>query len=389
LLIPPCPPATRSRGGLRDRAEVIHLLLGGLMKTIFPAHHRVSWRGLSMLCLGLLLPLAAQAQYRILFVGNSFTFAASAITNQATRNAGGVPEVFNRLATASGHTNISVVMEAVGGMDYRFHDTNATAQATISSQAWDYLILQNFSTDPTHYVDGLHSISNHMYFGEDLYRRAMTNNPQTKVILFETWSRAAASSYISGVSGPTNFASTAQFQTELHTNYLNLARLLNAKYATNRFVRVAPVGDAWQNAGGLRAATDPQYVNLFATDFWHGNDNGYYVTAAVFYSMIYGHSAHGLSSNSLISELQLNLTVSPTFLEDVAWSTVSNSLVTAMQPLLVATNQVTVQWSGEGQLQWASSPLGPWNSITPAPPPPYTEPLATNGSRYYRLLTRP
>ena len=196
-----------------------------------------------------------RAENKILFIGNSFTLGSSDASEKAAA-AGGVPAIFDRLARAGGHTNLTTVMRAVGGQDFQFHDGDATTKTTINSQPWTHVILQNYSTEPTHIVDGSHSVADHYAYGANLYRRVMTNNPSTSVILYETWSRAAAHSLITGTSTSTSFASTAQFQTELRTNYAGLANSLNTAYPTNPPVAVAPVGDAWEYAGGLLAALE-------------------------------------------------------------------------------------------------------------------------------------
>lgn len=264
-----------------------------------------------------LTSLLCQAENKVLFVGNSFT--------QGSPVPGGVPELFDRLARAGGQADPTTVMQAVGGVDYEYHSQNAATLAAIQSQPWTHVILQNYSTEPTHLVDGSHSIADHLAYGTTLYQQVMMNNPQTRVILFETWSRAAAHSLITGGSGPSSYASTDEFQSEVRSNYHRLADLLNAANPGRPAVKVAPVGDAWQNAGGLRAASDPSFVSLHGSDNYHGNASGYYLAAAVFYSQIYGVSPHGLSAHPLIADLNLTFTVSPTVLEDVAWATVNGA----------------------------------------------------------------
>lgn len=270
------------------------------------------------------LASVVSAQPKILFIGNSFTYGASDATNK-TMGLGGVPALFGLLAQASGHAKPITAMTAPGGTDFRFHNSDPAALAAISSQPWDYVVLQNYSTEPTHLAADAHSVKNHYTYGAALYRRVMSNDPSTHVILYETWSRAAMHPFITGISGPDSFASTTEFQSELRANYKGLANALNAAYPTNPPVTVAPVGDAWENAGGLRAASDPRYVRLHASDNYHGNDNGYYLSAAVFYATIYHSNPHGLSTNPLIGNLHLNLTVPATVLEEVAWATVNRS----------------------------------------------------------------
>src|SRR5688572_25664598 len=138
----------------------------------------------------------------VLFIGNSFTIGETQ----------SVPTIFDRLAQAGGHGDPTTVMRAVGGTDFQYHATTAASLDVINSQPWDFVILQNYSTEPTHFADGTHSIADHYTYGSALYQQILANNPNTKVILFETWSRAAAHSYITGVSGPQSFASTAEMQ---------------------------------------------------------------------------------------------------------------------------------------------------------------------------------
>lgn len=263
--------------------------------------------------MAILLSASVMAEDKVLFIGNSFTIGGTA----------SVPTIFDCLAQAGGRGDPSTIMRAVNGSDFQFHSEDSTTQAVIDSQEWKYVVLQNFSTEPTHLVDGSHSIADHLRYGTTLYEEVLTRSPHAQVILFETWSRAAAYPLISGTSGPSSFASTGEMQRELRTNYWKLADTLNANHSGNLPVHVAPVGDAWENAGALLPESDPGFVNLFGADNYHGNDNGYYLAAAVIYSDIYGENPHGLSSSPQVSALHLNLTVDATVLEDFAWNTVN------------------------------------------------------------------
>jgi hypothetical protein len=52
---------------------------------------------------------------------------------------------------------------------------------------------------------------------------------------------------------------------------------------------------------------------------------------------------------------------------------------------VVSDGQVTLNWTGTGQLEWASTVLGPWTPIMPAPTPPYSEAVISGQSRFFRL----
>ena len=320
----------------------------------------------------------AWADDKILFVGNSFTYAAGGTAS--------VPDIFTRLASAGGHLDATTVMRAVGGVNYQFHENDATTQAVIASQPWTYVILQNYSTEPTH----IGSVANHITYGSLLYERVLANDPATKVLLYETWSRAAKHPLITGTSTAGTFASTDEMQAELRANYLNLKDSLNSGHPSNPPVSVAPVGDCWENAGGLLAESHPDFRGLHGSDDYHGNDNGYFLSAAVFYATIYGQSPEGLHANPAVSSLNLQLTVDATYLEKMAWDTVSGtaSIAYSSQPVSLtvaenapATFTAKVRGSPPYSVQWFrdNSAIAGATTLT------YTLPNASaslNGSGY-------
>lgn len=56
-----------------------------------------------------------------------------------------------------------------------------------------------------------------------------------------------------------------------------------------------------------------------------------------------------------------------------------------LQNPVIVDGNIRLDWTGEGQLEWSASPEGPWNAVTPAPSPPWTEPLETGARRFYRI----
>ena len=48
-------------------------------------------------------------------------------------------------------------------------------------------------------------------------------------------------------------------------------------------------------------------------------------------------------------------------------------------------DQVKLEWTGGGQLEWASDLSGPWTAITPAPTSPYSETLVPGANRFFRV----
>src|SRR3984957_11696667 len=87
----------------------------------------------------------------ILFVGNSFTFAAlspvwkfhsATVTDLNGGGVGGVPALFKTF-TAEAGLDYTVSLETVGGKDLQYHLDNKRA---LIDQAWDHVVLQSFST---------------------------------------------------------------------------------------------------------------------------------------------------------------------------------------------------------------------------------------------------
>ncbi len=281
--------------------------------------------GLVPLALWILAAGELAAENRVLFIGNSFTYGEGSTTS--------VPDLFDRLARAGGQDDPVTLMQAIGGADFQQHAGNSVTLAAINQQPWTHVVLQNHSSEPTHLTpnDGK-SIADHLTFGRALYNRVMVNHSASKVVLYETWSRAASHPIITGTSTNTTFASTTQFQSEVRTNYRLLRDNLNNEFPDAPPVTVARVGSAWEAAGALLPLSDPAFVDLFMADEdpyygYHANDRGTYLAACVFYAKIYGSSPVGLHQDPLITILNLNFGEDPgmpAYLESVAWETVAN-----------------------------------------------------------------
>ena len=54
-------------------------------------------------------------------------------------------------------------------------------------------------------------------------------------------------------------------------------------------------------------------------------------------------------------------------------------------PSVVNNGQLTLSWTGSGNLEWAPAVTGPWAAITPSPATPYSENLSVADRRFYRL----
>ena len=79
----------------------------------------------------------AQDGYRILFIGNSFT------------NYGPVPDIVRDIAVSAKHKEPFVFNAAVNGQSLQFHREHKPTLDAIDSGNWDYVVLQEYSTNPT------------------------------------------------------------------------------------------------------------------------------------------------------------------------------------------------------------------------------------------------
>jgi len=72
-------------------------------------------------------------------------------------------------------------------------------------------------------------------------------------------------------------------------------------------------------------------------------------------------------------------------LNGVAGGTGGTEPTPAFLPSVVSNGRVTLNWSGNGNLEWAPSVLGPCTPVTPASAKPYSENVLSAQNRFYRL----
>lgn len=224
---------------------------------------------------------------RVLFVGNSFTF---------TEN---VPRTFERLVEASGFMAPYVEMRAVGGRTLAWHraDTSAEGAPNLVGEGWDVVVLQEFSTRPTD------AIGDPAQFKEDatwFHDLAITAEPASQVVLYETFARRAGHSFYPGT-----FTDPADMQAQLRFHYDDCAERYVPEHTgvvMERPVIVARVGDAWE-----QVLMDGEPPRLHGADDYHPNENGAYLAALVFFGTLYERSTVGLPALGLDAETALEL----------------------------------------------------------------------------------
>lgn len=187
------------------------------------------------------------ASLKVLFIGNSFT----------ARN--DVPGLIAELAEACGKQLEHRLIQA-GGASLRMHWNKGEAEKEIRAGKYDYVVLQEQSTLPIKNAKRMHE--NIRLFDE------VVKASGAKTALYLTWARKNA----------------PESQTAITDAYLAIGKELGAT--------VVPVGIAWQNFLG----TYSQPV-LHDQDQSHPTLAGSYLSACVFFAVLFGEAPVGISGN--------------------------------------------------------------------------------------------
>ena len=213
-----------------------------------------------LLFLGSFLSGPVQAeQVNILFVGNSFTM-----------NAGGV----NNFVQAMLETNsdymagktLNVLSTAVGGKNFDYHATSGTASysAITGSTTWDYIVLQDYSTNAN-------DVPSMLAGGEKLYDLIhASNSKDAQVYLYETWERGKTAHPIT--------YNTVQI------GYRALETALDSRFSDDKDIEIVQAGTKYLD---LQQTSTVNPYNA-SEDNYHQSAYGNYATALQFYKAITG-----------------------------------------------------------------------------------------------------
>jgi hypothetical protein len=194
---------------------------------------------------------------RVLFIGNSYTFANE------------LPEMLAALARSGGR-EMEVAMSAQGGWTLDTHSQSKETLEELEQRQWDYVVLQEQSVLPAQPKERERS----MYPAVRLLQTTIDGNG-ADAILFMTWGRR------DGLSNE-GYEDFGAMQAELESGYMRIADELD--------VLVAPVGIAWQRA----IERDPG-LGLWSADGSHPSEIGSYLSACIFYAVITRQSPEGLA----------------------------------------------------------------------------------------------
>jgi hypothetical protein len=278
-------------------------------------------KAISLVC-GMLAPAAFAAN--ILFVGNSFTFAAGTpimnyraktVTDLNKNGTGGVPALFKSFTVQAG-LNYDVYLETQPGAGIDWHLEHALDK--IRGRSWDTVVLQSYSTlnasqpgDPAVLIPSVKRMA-------ELLK---SKNPAVDVRLMATWSRADQTYEKTGhwYGKPID-----AMMTDVRAGYDKAAA------ATPIVKGVIPVGEAWARAMRSGVADSNPYdgidagkVNLWGDDNYHASKFGYYLEALTVFGSVTGRDPRSLGAHECAA---VDLGISPAqvgALENIAFDQLS------------------------------------------------------------------
>lgn len=195
-----------------------------------------------------------------LFLGNSYT----AVND--------LPQLIAQLANASNDV-LLYQSNCPGGATFNTHFTNGTSISQITSQKWDVVILQAQSQEPA--FPPAQVAQETLPFALKLDSVIHLNDSCTKTIFYETWGRKYGD------------AANCPFYPPICT-YSGMQDGLKASYklfADTCKALLAPAGEAWRQSIALDSS-----LNLYQSDNSHPSMEGSYLTACVFYEVIFNKS---------------------------------------------------------------------------------------------------
>lgn len=185
------------------------------------------------------------APLRVLLIGNSFIFYND------------MPNMLRAIAANDfGARPLEIETVTHGGWSLQRHWESGEALRAIQSRKWDYVVLQDYSTNPVINRAG-------MFAAAQRFDEAI-DATGAKTTLLLTWAQEKK----------------PQQQSLISDAYRTLARKLDAL--------VAPVGEAWAKVRGTLN------VKLHASDGRHPSPAGSYLEACVLYQSLTGRSAAGM-----------------------------------------------------------------------------------------------
>lgn len=284
----------------------------------------------ALLLVSLLLVQASWAQVnRVLFIGNSYIY-----TND-------LPNTLRLLALDLGDTLV-VASSAPGGATFQGHAASATTQNAITSQAWDFVALQEQSQLGALPLE----LTSTEAGATQLVGTIRANNACTMPVFYMTWGRRDGDD-LNCASFP-YMCTYAGMQQALTANYVALAE------GNDAFT--APVGETWR----IIREVHPE-IELYVADGSHPSTAGTYLAASVFYCTLFQQSCTASTYTAGLDPAiasVLRATAADVVLgEPAAWNldVLPPTDATITGSSSAAWNEVTYYHGGPGEHSWSAS----------------------------------
>jgi hypothetical protein len=235
----------------------------------------------------------------ILFIGNSFTYAAGSavrtwradsVTDLNAQGIGGLPALFKAFTQQAG-LKYDVALETQGGVGIDWHLANKLG--VLGQRPWDLVVMHGYSTldakkpgDPATLVEST----------QQMARFLASRSPKVEVRLLATWPRA---DQVYDAKGFWFGQPIEAMGRDLRAGYDRAASA-----AAPVVKGVIPVGDAWLRAMATGVADPNPYdgiafgkVNLWTNDHYHASTYGYYLEALMVFGAVTGRDPRSLGDN--------------------------------------------------------------------------------------------
>ena len=243
----------------------------------------------------------------VLFIGNSFTFAAGSavrfyradtVTDLNGQGQGGVPALFRSFANQAG-LDFDVSLETHPGSNFDFHLANK--REVIGKRPWNVVVMHGHSTLD---VDAPGNPAKLLTTSAEMATLLREKNAGVDIYLLSTWSRADQTYPAEGAWAGKPIEAMAR---DVRAAYDQAATRIKAK-------GVLPVGEAWTRAMQTGIADPNPYdgieagkLDLWTYDHYHASIAGSYLEALVVFGGVTGRDPRSLG-DAECSAFELGLT---------------------------------------------------------------------------------
>ena len=203
---------------------------------------------------------SAQKKIKVLFIGNSYTYVNN------------LPQTVHDIAQANGDTLI-FDSSTPGGYTFNMQSAYAPTLTKIAQGGWDYVVLQDQSEEPSFPPSQVQTdVYPYATLLDSLIHAA---DSCTETVFYMTWGHQNGDP--PNCAGYPQICTYAGMQDRLSQSYIEMGQMNRAT--------IAPAGEAWR-----KIVARPHGFDLYQADSSHPTVFGTYLTASVFYEILFQKS---------------------------------------------------------------------------------------------------